>query len=109
MSDLHLLRHDADVGCVAAVVSEAIEAKTVAETPEQHDIVFEAHIRAPTAATAAPATATTAATATATAAATRTPPPPPATLAPPPRIGYRRTPRDCTAAGSPHDWLLCRS
>src|SRR5262249_60629074 len=30
---LHLLRHDADVGCVAAVVSKSIEAKPIVETP----------------------------------------------------------------------------
>src|SRR5271155_1903489 len=68
---LHLLRHHADVDCVAAVVDEAVVAEAVIEPTEQHDIVLEAHVRAtPTSSSAAPATsATAAATMSATAAA----------------------------------------
>src|SRR5215831_11308704 len=57
----HFLRHDADIGCVAAVVSKAIEAKPIVDAPEQHDVVLKAHVRAPTAAATAPAAATAAA------------------------------------------------
>src|ERR1700722_19396120 len=38
---LHLLGHDADIGLVAAVVAEAIEAQAVVETAEQRDVVLE--------------------------------------------------------------------
>ena len=34
-NDLHFLRHHADIGFVAAVVAEAIEADAVVEVPEQ--------------------------------------------------------------------------
>src|SRR5262245_3879400 len=66
---LHLLRHHADIGPVAAVVAEAIITDAVAEMAEQNDIMLEHHIRSPSAATtaatatAAAATAETAATA----------------------------------------------
>src|SRR6185369_1711538 len=59
--DLHLLRHHADIGFVAADVAEAIEAKAVVELAEQSDVMLDADI-------GAPATATTAASATAAAA-----------------------------------------
>ena len=62
---LHLLCHDADIRCVAAVVGKAIEAKPIVEAPEQHDIVLEPHVGTPTAATTASATATATASATA--------------------------------------------
>src|SRR5262245_13653155 len=58
---LHLLRHHADIGLVAAVVAEAIEAEAVVEPAEQRDVVLERNIRPPsTTATTAPAAATTA-------------------------------------------------
>ena len=53
---LHLLRHHADIGGVAAIVDEAIVAEPVVEPPKQHDIVLEAQIGAATPAAAAPAT-----------------------------------------------------
>src|SRR5262245_16849405 len=56
----HLLRHDADIGAVAAVVGEAIEAEAVVEMAEQDDVVLERNIGPPAAAAAAAATATTA-------------------------------------------------
>src|SRR5262245_35949732 len=67
---LHLLRHHADIGLVAAVVAEAIEAEAVVETAEQRDVVLERNIRpSSTTATTAPAAATTTAEPAATAAA----------------------------------------
>src|SRR5262245_22369625 len=67
---LHLLRHHADIGAVAAVVAEAIVAEPVGQMAEQNDIVLERDVgsSATTAATAA-ATTTAAATAEATTAA----------------------------------------
>src|SRR5262245_36628681 len=55
---LHLLRHDTDIDFVIAVINEAIEANAVVETADEHDVVFEPHVRA------APATTTTATTTT---------------------------------------------
>ena len=69
------MRHYADVGLVAAVIAEAIEADTVAEMTEKNNIVLEGNVRSPstaatTATTAAEATTTAAAEAAATAAET---------------------------------------
>src|SRR5258708_3154128 len=58
---LPLLGHDADIGLVAAVVAEAIEAKTVVEMAEQHDVVLDVDVGATAAASS---TATHSATAT---------------------------------------------
>src|SRR5262245_2108679 len=62
---LHVLRHHADIGLVAAVVAEAIEAEAVVEMAEQRDVVLQRNIRPPTA--ASPEAAATAAEATAAA------------------------------------------
>src|SRR5215510_4598722 len=69
---LHLLRHHADIGLVAAVVAEAIEAEAVVEMAEQRDLVLQRNIGPPTAAAtetaaASPEAAATAAEATAAA------------------------------------------
>ena len=64
---LHFLRDDADIGTIAAVVAKAIIAKTVGETPEQDDVVFDGDIGSPSAAATTTATTTAAATAEATA------------------------------------------
>ena len=70
---LHLLRHDSDIGRVAAIIGEAVIAQAIIKTPEQDNIVLEPYIGAPSTA-AATATSTTAepATPTATAAAEAT-------------------------------------
>src|SRR5215475_3432069 len=70
---LHVLRHHADIGLVAAVVAEAIEAEAVVEMAEQRDVVLQRNIGPPSAAAAktaaaSPEAAATAAEATATAA-----------------------------------------
>ena len=49
--ELHLLRHDADIALVAAVVAEAIESKSVIETAEERDVVLDADVGAASAAT----------------------------------------------------------
>jgi hypothetical protein len=36
---LHLLRHNADIGSAAAVISKAIDANTVVETTEEDDVM----------------------------------------------------------------------
>ena len=69
---LHLLCHDADIRCVAAVVSKAIEAKPIVKAPEQHDIVLEPHVGTPTAAATPSSTATATATSGETAASAAT-------------------------------------
>src|SRR5437588_9461057 len=56
---LHFLRHDADISLVAAIVAEAIEAKSVVEMAKQRDIVLEHHVGSPAAANAANAANTT--------------------------------------------------
>src|ERR1700722_16649951 len=61
---LHLLGHDADIGLVAAVVAETIEAEAIVDVAEQSDVVLEPDIRSASAAAAT----TTAATAHASAA-----------------------------------------
>src|SRR5689334_11865526 len=58
---LHLLRHHTDIGLVAAVVAEAIEAEAVVQRAKPDDVVLERDVRAP--ATAAAAASTTAAAA----------------------------------------------
>jgi hypothetical protein len=44
---LHLLGHHADIGLVAAVVSEAVEAEAISEVAEKEDVVLEHHVRSP--------------------------------------------------------------
>src|SRR5262245_41920924 len=58
---LHLLRHHADIGPVAAVVAEAIIAEAVVEMAEQNDVMLEHDVRSPPAAAAAAHAATAAA------------------------------------------------
>ena len=70
--DLHLLRHHADIGPVATVITEPIKSKAIVEMTDQTDVVLERDIRS-SAATATPATATTAASAAATTAAEAAP------------------------------------
>jgi len=73
--DLHLLRHHADIGLVAAVVAEAIEAKAVVELTEKSDVVLEGDVGPAAPATAA-APASAAAESPATAASADSTPPP---------------------------------
>ena len=61
---LHLLRDDADVGAIAAIVAEAIVAKTVGKMAKQRDVVLDCDVGSPS---AAPTAATTEATAAAAA------------------------------------------
>src|SRR5262245_18960639 len=58
---LHLLRHHAHIGALAAVVGEAIEAEAVVEMAQQHDVVLEVDVGPTSAATAAAEAATAAA------------------------------------------------
>ena len=60
---LHLLRYDAHIGAIAAVIAEAIIAKTVGEMAKQDDVVLDRDVGSPSAA----ATTTTEATAAAAA------------------------------------------
>ena len=56
---LHFLRHDADIGSVAAEITEAIEPKAVVEMAENGDVVLQRNIGTPAAAaTAASSSAT---------------------------------------------------
>src|SRR5437588_11335513 len=52
---LHFLRHHADIGLVAAIVAEAIEAEAVIEMTKERDVVLEHHVGSSAAATAAAA------------------------------------------------------
>ena len=54
---MHLLRHNADIEFVAAVIGEAIEAEAVVEPAQQGDVVLEPNVGAASAAPAAAATA----------------------------------------------------
>src|SRR5262249_49048086 len=55
--DLHdLLRNDSDVGFAAAVIAEAIEAKTIVQITEKNDVMLEQDVGAPTPAAAPAAT-----------------------------------------------------
>src|SRR5262249_57299492 len=54
---LHFLRDHANVGLVAAIVAEPIEAQAIVEITEQRDVMFE-HGIGPSAATASAATTT---------------------------------------------------
>ena len=69
---LHFLRDEADVSAIAAVVAEAIVAKSIGEMAEQNDVVLDGDVGSPSTATTAAAatTSTTEATAAATAEAT---------------------------------------
>src|SRR5262249_61384833 len=67
---LHLLRHHADIGFVAAVVAEAIKSKAIVEMTKQGDVVLERDVRASSAAAASAAATASAATAHARATAT---------------------------------------
>ena len=58
---LHLLRDDADLGAIAAVIAEPIIAETIGEMTKQDDVMLDRDVGSPS------ATATTAATATTTA------------------------------------------
>ena len=71
MKALHFLRHDADIGLVAAEIAEAVVAETVGEMTEQDDVVLQCDVGAPS-------------TAAATATAEPPPPPPPPRKPPPP-------------------------
>ena len=57
---LHFLRDHADIGLIAAVVAEAIEAKTVLEMSEKDDVMLKPDIGSPsaTASTTTPTTTT---------------------------------------------------
>ena len=68
---LNLLRHDADVGLVAADIAEAIKAQTVIKVAEKADAVLERNVGTPS--TASTAATTTAATSTGTSATAATP------------------------------------
>ena len=63
---LHLLCHHTDISSVAAVITEAIETKTILKVAEQNDVVLERDVGSPATTAAAPATAATAATASTT-------------------------------------------
>src|SRR5216683_1720956 len=65
----HLLRDHAHIGLVAAVVAEAVEAESVVETAEQHDVVLERDIGSPPASAAAAESSSSSAAATESAAA----------------------------------------
>src|SRR5206468_9527100 len=54
---LHLLRHDPDIGLVAAEIAEAVIAEAVVQMSEQDDVVLQRHIGAPAATSAATSTA----------------------------------------------------
>jgi hypothetical protein len=71
LNQLHILRHHADVGSVAAVIAEAIKADTVAEMTEKNDVVLDRDVGS--ASTASASAAATPAAATATPAATTAP------------------------------------
>src|SRR4051794_8780805 len=58
--ELHLLRHHADIGFVAAVVAEPVESKPVVETAEVRDVVLHIDIGAASAASATTAAASSA-------------------------------------------------
>ena len=66
---LHLLRDHANIGLVAAEITEPIVAETVPEITKQHNVVLQREIGAP-AATAAATSSTTKATASSTTKAT---------------------------------------
>src|SRR6516162_432415 len=66
---LHFLRHDADIGAIAAVIAEPIIPKAIGEMAKQDDVVFDRYVGSPSAAaTAAPSTTAEATAAEATAA-----------------------------------------
>src|SRR5215211_1702381 len=44
---LDLLRHHADIGLVAAVVAEAVEAEAVVEVAEKRDVMLKHHVGSP--------------------------------------------------------------
>jgi hypothetical protein len=50
---LHFLRHDADIGLVAAVIAEAIEPKAVVEPAEKGDVVLKRNVGPPAASSSA--------------------------------------------------------
>src|SRR5260370_20002513 len=62
----HLLRDHAHIGLVAAVVAEPVEAESVVETAEQHDVVLERAVGSPPASAAAAAAESSSAPAAAT-------------------------------------------
>jgi hypothetical protein len=60
-----LLGDHPDIGRVAAIIAEAIEAKAIVQIADKNDVMLESDVRTPSAAATAAATATTAATAAA--------------------------------------------
>src|SRR5215212_12164334 len=44
---LDLLRHHADIGLVAAVVAEAVEAEAIIKVAEKRDVVLKHHVGSP--------------------------------------------------------------
>jgi hypothetical protein len=59
LNHLHILRHHADVGSIAAVIAEAIKADTVAEMTEKNDVVLDRDVGSASTATAAATPAAT--------------------------------------------------
>src|SRR4029079_1627668 len=68
-------RHHANIGLLAAVIAEAVEAEPIVEMPEQDDMVLERDVGTSSATAAATAAAAAAATAAACARATTAAPP----------------------------------
>ena len=54
----NLLGNDPNIGCVAAVIAEAVETKSVVEITDQNHVVLKSDVRTASATTAAAATAT---------------------------------------------------
>jgi hypothetical protein len=67
---LHFLRHDADIGAIAAVIAEPIVPKAIGEMAKQDDVVFDRYVGSPSAAATSTASTTAEATASTTAEAT---------------------------------------
>jgi hypothetical protein len=55
------MSHDPDIGFVAPIITEAIEAEAIIETAEKRDVVLQRDVRAPSAAASATAAHTAAA------------------------------------------------
>lgn len=60
---LYVLRNHTDIGLAAAVIDEAVEAKTIIEAADQHDVVLKSDVRPSS--TATPPTSAAAMTAAA--------------------------------------------
>ena len=72
LNHLHILRHNTDIGFVAAIVAEAIEANAVGKMTEKNDIVLERDVRSPSTAATGATGATAARSHAAAAAAAKT-------------------------------------